>query len=225
MSSRPTGESHTEHGRDDNRFAPERAADGHEYRRTFPPYHDGESPQHGWLLSPGSAVSGAAANGFGAPFTQPKRRLHLTSVPSVSLVQGQYVTPHTLKRREAQSRAHGIHICSPGFVARLRTAVERIATLDRAHHIRLTARHIGVCCDNSHCGTAVGAGSAAGGVRGVRASPRTASRNKWVGASDGAAAPQGARALLSCAAGACCTYRCGRRWFEYTRVTHHTTAS
>ena len=36
--------------------------------------------------------------------------------------------------------------------------------------------------------------------------------------------PAGARALLSCAAGACCTYRCGRRWFEYTCVTHHTPA-
>ena len=34
----------------------------------------------------------------------------------------------------------------------------------------------------------------------------------------------GARALLSCAAGACCTCRCGRRWFEYTCVTHHTSA-
>ena len=29
----------------------------------------------------------------------------------------------------------------------------------------------------------------------------------------------GARALLSCAVGACCTCRCGRRWFEYTCVT------
>merc|ERR1711865_1160987 len=34
--------------------------------------------------------------------------------------------------------------------------------------------------------------------------------------------PAGARALLSCAAGACCTYRCGRRWFEYTYVSHTT---
>ena len=173
LSSRPTGESHTlkpEHN------TAEMTTDSHPSgQRTA---MNAAGPSLRIMAESLRSTAGCSRRGRPSQMQRPMALAH--GSPSVQTETAPHVdavrvagsgairdATHSQTERGIISRLRQPHLQPSVCGTPAHTAVERIATLDRARHNRRTARHLGVCCDDSHCGTAVGAGSAAGGGRGA----------------------------------------------------------